>query len=86
MGRANARLYQEAARQIAEGEAKFSCSVLSLLDPTCRLKHKYSRLFTLEGTIPSNVIDLWKDSDENQQNRRVLMLCLASAIEFEGKP
>ena len=82
MSRANARIYKEVARQMAEGERLFSCTAVRDLDKD--LSWQYQELFELGKGFSDNdnVRDLWRD--EHEQMWKVLMLCLAAAIEESG--
>jgi hypothetical protein len=84
MSRANARIYRETARRIAECEGIFSCNELARVsDYNYEICENYQNLFDLGEGSNANCIELWQADDE--VNRRVLMLCLAAAIEFDGR-
>ena len=87
MSRANARICLEAARRIDEGSEIFTCNGLKHAK-AYRLCADYQEVFELgngDTRSNSNVNDLWHDMYENATQRRVLMLCLMAAMEFEGK-
>ena len=88
MSRKNARIYREAARSIAEGEAIYSCNEVDRIEGYSGLVNEYKQLFELGsgGEDNRNVWDLWSEKDNvTKQNIRVLMLCLAAAMEFDGR-
>lgn len=86
MSRANARIYRKAARKVTEEKYNeyFTCNILRR-SAKPELHLKYQKLFGLGDGFNSNCNDLWKDGPEHKTNRRVLMLCLAAAIEFDGE-
>jgi len=82
-----ARIYREAGRRIEQREEIYSCNAIDRITNKSDLVAEYKELFELgEGDSQNaNTWDLWAEVEEEERtNRRVLMLCLASAIEFGG--
>jgi len=76
---------------VAEEVAEFVRPYITSKQPfTCHLfelsttRSKYIEMFELNSITDDNEQDLWYDTPEFRKERRLLMLCLAAAIEASG--
>ena len=88
MSRKNARIYRKAARVLFDNEGEFSCNQIGRVSgwKDANLINNYRELYELGDGLANNpnCSDLWLDKLENKQNRRLLMLLFAAAIENTG--
>ena len=86
MRQKNVKIYLNVAETVANYKSKYSTD----LHPyTCielwpsGVCGTYKAIFEL-NIIEANEQDLWNDTSEFRKERRLLMLCLAAAIEASG--
>ena len=80
-------IYLEAAKNIARMGDAFSCTEISHVSATngglfwCPARMQYEEMFLLRGY---NRYALWRFCHEERRNLRVMLLCMAAAVEKVG--